>query len=194
MRRCLRTSAPYCLRSPRRWCSRRSSSCRNTYSADEHDAATALLIQSGRCPPGEVTRARKIGVWFGRTATGRTLGLSAPNRGRRELELPAREIAAAKALCYAWQPQFWRSEEAARVALLLAVHRGDEAFTLRLEQLLRDRRAMRRAALLPRLVTSLPIPASGALPAIATACYPATFANQPRITDDYAAQLLTDNC
>jgi len=67
---------------------------------------------------------------------GIALGQSARKLGRREIELPAEELAAAETLRRGWQPQFWAADEAARVALLIATHQGDDAaFALRLDKL-----------------------------------------------------------
>ena len=50
--------------------------------------------------------------------------------------MPPEELAAAQGLRDAWQPQFWAADEAARVALLLATHHGDDrGFAARLERL-----------------------------------------------------------
>lgn len=64
------------------------------------------------------------------------IGLAARKLGRRELETAAAELAAAQDLRPGWQPQFWSADEAARVALLLAIHHGDdEAFAALFEKL-----------------------------------------------------------
>jgi hypothetical protein len=67
---------------------------------------------------------------------GVTLGLAGRKLRRIELALPAEDIAAAQGLRDGWQPQRWTADEAARVALLLATHRGDDqAFAARLDTL-----------------------------------------------------------
>jgi hypothetical protein len=67
---------------------------------------------------------------------GIALGLCARKLGRRDLELPMEERAAAEHLRAAWQPQFWAADEAARVALLLATYDGDDvAFASLLDRL-----------------------------------------------------------
>jgi hypothetical protein len=67
---------------------------------------------------------------------GIALGLSARKLGRRALDLPPSELAAAEGLRPGWQPQFWSTDEAARIALLLATHHGDdEAFAMLFEKL-----------------------------------------------------------
>jgi hypothetical protein len=71
--------------------------------------------------------ARRLGI---------ALGLAGRKIGRRDLALPPAEIAVAAALRAGWQPQSWGTDDAARVALLLATHRGDDhAFAARLDQL-----------------------------------------------------------
>jgi hypothetical protein len=67
---------------------------------------------------------------------GIAIGLAGRKVGRHELALPPEEIAAAEAWRAGWQPQFWRSDEAARIALLLATHHGDDqAFATRTDKL-----------------------------------------------------------
>ena len=64
------------------------------------------------------------------------LGLAGRKIGRAELSLPAADLAAARRLRSGWQPERWGADEAARVALLLASWRGDEAaFVARIEKL-----------------------------------------------------------
>lgn len=64
------------------------------------------------------------------------IGLAARKLGRRELVTTPAELAAAQELRPGWQPQFWSADEAARVALLLAIHQGDdEAFAALIEKL-----------------------------------------------------------
>lgn len=64
------------------------------------------------------------------------LGLVAHKVGRRELGLDASDIAAADQLRAGWQPQWWSSDEAARVVVLLATHQGDDrAFADRVDRL-----------------------------------------------------------
>jgi hypothetical protein len=67
---------------------------------------------------------------------GVTLGLAGRKLRRIELALSAEDIEAAQGLRDGWQPQRWAADEAARVALLLATHRGDDqVFAARLDQL-----------------------------------------------------------
>lgn len=64
------------------------------------------------------------------------LGLTGRKLQRLDLPWRAESLAAAQALRPAWQPQFWSTDEAARVVLLLAAHRGDDhAFSARLDRL-----------------------------------------------------------
>ena len=57
---------------------------------------------------------------------GMTIGLAGRRVGRADLSLSAADLAAARALYDRWQPNIWLSDEAARVALVLATWRGDE--------------------------------------------------------------------
>jgi len=64
------------------------------------------------------------------------IGLAGRKLGRRELAMTPAELAAAQDLRPGWQPQFWSTDEAARVALLLAIHYGDDdAFATLFEKL-----------------------------------------------------------
>jgi hypothetical protein len=65
-----------------------------------------------------------------------TLGLVGRKVGRKELAVDASDVAAAGQLRPRWQPQWWGTDEAARVAILLATHQGDDqAFAARVERL-----------------------------------------------------------
>ncbi len=67
------------------------------------------------------------------------LGLARRKFGRRALDLSTVDLAAAQKLRPGWQPQFWASDEAARVALLLATHHGDDdRFAALVDQLCRS--------------------------------------------------------
>jgi hypothetical protein len=67
---------------------------------------------------------------------GIALGRAGRKFGRRDLALPPEVLAAAQGLRSGWQPQFWATDETARVALLLATHHGDDhAFAVRLDKL-----------------------------------------------------------
>lgn len=64
------------------------------------------------------------------------LGLTGRKLRRLDLAWQPESLAAAQDLRPAWQPQFWSTDEAARVVLLLAAHRGDDqAFAARLDRL-----------------------------------------------------------
>jgi hypothetical protein len=64
------------------------------------------------------------------------LGMVGRKVGRMDLAPPPDEIAAAGKLRARWQPQLWGTDEAARVALVLATHRGDDAaFAARVDKL-----------------------------------------------------------
>ena len=67
---------------------------------------------------------------------GLTLGLIGRKVGRADLALTAEDIAAARRQRAHWQPETWASDEAARVAVLLATHNGaDQAFAARVDRL-----------------------------------------------------------
>jgi hypothetical protein len=67
---------------------------------------------------------------------GIALGLSGRKLRRTPLALTKENLTTAHALIPGWQPQFWASDEAARVVLLIATHRGDDdAFAARLDRL-----------------------------------------------------------
>jgi hypothetical protein len=64
------------------------------------------------------------------------LGLVRRKIGREELALQASDAASAGQLRSRWLPQWWSTDEAARVALLLATHHGDDqTFAARVERL-----------------------------------------------------------
>jgi hypothetical protein len=67
---------------------------------------------------------------------GMALGLVGRRIGKAELALSAADLAAAQALHRRWRPDMWGTDEAARVALLLATWTGDEAaFAARVDRL-----------------------------------------------------------
>jgi len=89
------------------------------------DAAAWLDAEIER--QGAGLDARRLGI---------ALGLIGRKVGRRPLALPREEVAAAQVLRPGWQPQFWGTDETARVAVLLATHRGeDAAFAARVDKL-----------------------------------------------------------
>jgi hypothetical protein len=57
---------------------------------------------------------------------GMALGRAGRKVGQADLSLTREELAAAQNLRRGWQPQHWTTDEAARVSLLLATHRGDD--------------------------------------------------------------------
>jgi hypothetical protein len=66
----------------------------------------------------------------------RAFGLAGRRIGRDDLAISDEEGAAARRLRPQWQPEGWSADEAARVALLLATHRGDDAaFAARIDRL-----------------------------------------------------------
>jgi len=108
------------------------------------DPATAIAFLRhllGRvCPPAgmqwlddEIDRQR-AGLDERRLAI--ALGMTGRRVGRMDLAPPPDEIAAAEKLRPRWQPQLWGTDEAARIALVLATHRGDdESFAARVDRL-----------------------------------------------------------
>jgi hypothetical protein len=77
------------------------------------------------------------------------LGLAARKVGRSALGLEADDIAAAGRLRAGWQPQWWSTDDAARVLLLLATHRGDDrAFADRVDRLCATAEVTEYAAML----------------------------------------------
>jgi hypothetical protein len=69
-------------------------------------------------------------------ALGIALGLAGRKLGRADLQLAPEELAAAQRMRPGWQPQLWTADEAARAALLMATHHGDDAaFAARVDRL-----------------------------------------------------------
>lgn len=67
---------------------------------------------------------------------GTALGLAGRKLGRQALALTQESIAIAQGLRQGWHPEFWATDEAARVALLLTTYTGDDrVFAARLEKL-----------------------------------------------------------
>jgi hypothetical protein len=67
---------------------------------------------------------------------GIALGLAARRIGRDDVSISAADLAAAQKLRRNWRPDTWRTDEAARVALILATCAGDEeSFAARVERL-----------------------------------------------------------
>jgi len=82
---------------------------------------------------GEIARQRD---GLDERKLGMALGLAGRKVGRRGLALTAEDVASAQRERAEWQPQFWGSDEVARVALLLATYRGDDqAFAARVDKL-----------------------------------------------------------
>jgi hypothetical protein len=77
------------------------------------------------------------------------LGLAARKIGRRALGLTDDDASAADRLRPGWQPQWWGTDDAARVLLLLATHRGDDAaFAARVDGLCATAEVTEHAAIL----------------------------------------------
>jgi hypothetical protein len=67
---------------------------------------------------------------------GMVLGLVGRRVGRTDLALSTADVAAAQSLRGRWRPEFWGTDEAARVALIMATWTGDaELFARRIEAL-----------------------------------------------------------
>jgi hypothetical protein len=67
---------------------------------------------------------------------GLTLGLVGRKIGRTELSLTPDDVAAARRHRAHWQPEFWASDEGARLAMLLATHHDDDqTFAARVDRL-----------------------------------------------------------
>jgi hypothetical protein len=67
---------------------------------------------------------------------GMALGLVGRRIGRKDLALSADDLAAARTLRAGWRPDLWGTDEAARVAILLATARPDDAaFAERVDRL-----------------------------------------------------------
>jgi hypothetical protein len=82
---------------------------------------------------GEIARQR-AGVDERRL--GIALGLVGRHLGRLDLELSSDAGTEGRKLRAGWQPETWATDEAARVAILLATYRGDdEAFAARVDRL-----------------------------------------------------------
>jgi hypothetical protein len=82
---------------------------------------------------GEIERQR-AGLDERRLAI--ALGMAGRKVGRIDLAPPPDEVAAAQKLRPRWQPQLWGTDEAARVALVLATYRDDdEAFAAGVDRL-----------------------------------------------------------
>jgi hypothetical protein len=114
-----------------------------TRTIDETAAATADLLRGwvGRTVPADAARWLDAEIDRQRNATderrlGMALGLVGRRIGRADLSLSADDLAAAQLLRSRWRPDTWGSDEAARVALLLATWTGHEAaFAARVDRL-----------------------------------------------------------
>jgi len=82
---------------------------------------------------GEIGRQREK---LDERRLGMALGLVGRRVGRTDLALSRADVAAAQSLRGGWRPEFWGTDEAARVALILATWTGDaELFARRIEAL-----------------------------------------------------------
>jgi hypothetical protein len=110
---------------------------------DDTAAAAADLLRGwvGRTAPGDAARWLDAEIDRQRNAVderrlGMALGLVGRRIGRAHLSLSADDLVAAKVLHPRWRPDIWGTDDAARVALLLATWTGDEAaFAARVDRL-----------------------------------------------------------
>ncbi len=102
----------------------------------------ALLLSwlSGRLAPAAMTwlatEIERQGTAVDERRLAIALGLIGRKVGRTDLSLTPEEDLAGHQLRAGWQPGLWGTDEAARVALLLATHGGDDtAFAARVDRL-----------------------------------------------------------
>jgi hypothetical protein len=89
------------------------------------EASQWLEAETGR--QSDTPDERRFGI---------ALGLAGRRIGRDDLSLSAADLAAAQELRRGWRPDTWRTDEAARVALILATCTSDEeSFAARVEGL-----------------------------------------------------------
>jgi hypothetical protein len=82
---------------------------------------------------GEIERQR---AGLDERRLGIAVGMVGRKLGRADLAPPPEDVAEAGRLRPQWQPQLWGTDEAARVALVLATYRGDdEPFAARVDRL-----------------------------------------------------------
>jgi hypothetical protein len=95
--------------------------------------ARTLPAETAKWLDGEIDRQREA---LDERRLGMALGLAGRRVGRIDLSLAGADVAAAQAVRPRWRPQTWRTDEAARVALMLATWRGDAPpFAARVERL-----------------------------------------------------------
>lgn len=95
--------------------------------------ARVLSTEAMRWLDAEIDRQRDA---LDERRLGMALGLVSRRVGRADVALSAADLAAADALHRRWRPQTWGTDEAARVALVLATWRGEEEpFAARVDRL-----------------------------------------------------------
>jgi hypothetical protein len=95
--------------------------------------ARVLRAEAAQWLDAEINRQRN---GLDERRLGMAIGLVGRRIGRADLSLSAADLAAAQALRRRWRPDAWGTDEAARVALMLATWTGDEeAFAARVEAL-----------------------------------------------------------
>lgn len=100
--------------------------------SDEKAAAAADLLQRWLKRAISPVASQWLDVEIGRQRDalderrlGMAIGLAGRRVGRETLSLSAADLAAAQSLHKGWRPDTWSTDEAARVALVLATWRGD---------------------------------------------------------------------
>jgi hypothetical protein len=95
--------------------------------------ARTLPIEAAQWLDAEISRQREA---VDERRLGIAIGLVGRRIGRAALAITAQDLVAAQSLHRCWQPDKWGTDEAARVALLLATWNTDEsAFADRIERL-----------------------------------------------------------
>jgi hypothetical protein len=95
--------------------------------------AGALAPEANQWLEAEVLRQRHA---IDERRLGLALGLVGRRIGRKDLSLSSDDLAAARTLRAGWRPDLWGTDEAARVAILLATARRDDAaFAERVDRL-----------------------------------------------------------
>jgi hypothetical protein len=95
--------------------------------------ARMVPAEAARWLDGEIERQRESAD---ERRLGMAFGLVGRRIGRTDLSLSPEDLAAARTLRTRWRPETWGTDEAARVAILLATWRGDdEPFAARVDRL-----------------------------------------------------------
>jgi hypothetical protein len=95
--------------------------------------ARMVPAEAARWLDGEIERQRESAD---ERRLGMAFGLVGRRIGRTDLSLSPEDLAAARTLRTRWRPETWGTDEAARVAIILATWRGDdEPFAARVDRL-----------------------------------------------------------